>query len=34
MIPTNLGYGARGAGDVIPPDANPIFEVEMVKVEK
>ena len=29
FIPANLGYGDQGAGDVIPPGANLIFEVEI-----
>lgn len=32
-IPSSLGYGESGSGDIIPPNAGLIFEIELVSIE-
>ena len=33
-VPPQLGYGERGAGDVIPPGATLIFEIELLEISE
>lgn len=34
IIPSDLGYGDRGAGEKIPGGATLIFEVELLKIDR
>ncbi len=33
-IPSHLAYGPRGMGNIIPPDTDLIFEMEMMGIEE
>ena len=33
IIPPDLGYGSKGAGNIIPPDSILIFEIELIEIK-
>ena len=33
MVPANLGYGTSGAGNIVPPNADLIFEIQLLDVK-
>jgi len=33
IIPPDLGYGSKGAGNIIPPDSTLFFEIELIEIE-